>query len=208
MIRERQLRTAVLILGAVTGCASPETPPDPRLLSGVNSSEERCGPAETEFSLVGGPEYVGVIIPASYFANVSGDPDAFARRYGFKAHDSWTPTTADVAAAEAGLRAALTAGILLPQALDPYAQDNNARATVVEDIASKIVRKLPMYRRQYAGVVVDGHRQLLCRAFMPEAQLFRRWQCQYVQGNDFVELLWEIRYDVETKQYEGFAFGE
>jgi hypothetical protein len=177
------------MVACTAGCTSPDTPPDPPSLSTNDTATERCSPTELQFHLVGGPEYSGVIIPQEYFAKSLDDEAAFAKWFGVKVQSAWTPTDVDVEVAENGIRGMLTT------------------FTGNTDDASKIMRNLPNYRRQYAGLVVNGHRQVVCRFFMPETTFFRRWQCEYARGNDFGVLLWETRYDVVAHRYEGLRIG-
>ncbi len=194
-------------LACVGRCSGPATPPDPPWLDSRSPDAARCNPAEPLFQLVGGPEYVGVIIPDSYFAELGSREEAFARWLGVGAQGAWTPTTADIERAEAGIRKALSAGVQDPELLDPYSHGNSSRADLIKKVVVNIMRDLPKYRRQYAGLVVDGRRHVLCRFFMPSEIFFRRWQCDYMSGNDFFDQLWTIQYDVGTKTYEGFDFG-
>ncbi len=199
---------AVLVAGLV-GCGprNPQTSQDPPIPASPAPGEERCDPHEPLFRLVAGPSYVGVVIPASYFVETRGREIHFAGRYGWRASDAWTPTETDIDRAEGSLLAALTDGAAEPARIDPSAVGNPGRARLDREILKSILADLLCYRRQYAGFIVDGRRQVLCRFFLPDRFLFRTWQCRYVSGVDFKAELWQVWYDPETGTYGGFDFG-
>jgi hypothetical protein len=104
-----------------------------------------------------------------------------------------------------GIRAALVAATTRPEVIDP--RSAGEPPGVFSKVLSRILPELPHYRRQYAGIVVGGRKQILCRFFLPNDVQFRAWQCNFVAGNDFGAELWLIRFDLESGTYEGFDVG-
>lgn len=207
-LRVRLIAFFCTCIACIVGCGAPELPPDPPGLDPrTPPGTERCGPSDRLFDLVGGPEYVGAIVPEWYFANLRGRANR-SGALGIEVDRAFTPSVADVEAAESGIRRFLGAGTQNSEPLDSSSRDHWGRAAVDREVASRILRDLPKHHRQYAGLVVDGRRQVLCRFFMPDGFFDRRWQCEIVgRGVDFFERRWVIRYDMETKTYEGFDTG-
>jgi hypothetical protein len=203
---ERTIGTALAaILIATWGCSKSAPSYGSTLRTPTKPGEERCEPNEAQFPLVGGPTYVGVIVPEAYFSNSTahesrGPTSDRAAKHGF-----WTPTSEDVKQAESGIRAALEAATRRPEVIGRRADGTSTR-----DLSKPLARILPEldhYRRQYMGVVVSGRRQIICRFFLPHDPFFRLWQCEWLSGRDWGTNLWLIRFDLESRTYEGFDVG-
>ena len=90
----------------------------------------------------------------------------------------WTPTSADVAAFEAGLEAYLTAH--------------------VPAYANGLPKKLHSYKRQWAGVTAGGKRKLYGNFFCREQP---GWKESLIGVDDGGDCYFQIFYDVDTKTY-------
>ena len=95
------------------------------------------------------------------------------------AKEFWTPTKKDVFTAEEQIEAYLKT--------DPHHPD--------------ILRKLPGYKRQYVGIIVDGHKRIFCRFYcwLPEPL-----SDQPIFVSDGGECYFRIQYDFVDKKCHDF----
>jgi len=201
-----QGKTVVLVVTMLLiGCAEPDSLQPPRILQDAPPPES-CKPGESRFPLVAGTEYVGVIIPEDYWARVlqSGHFVGFGvgTLEGF-----FTPTESEVEAAELNLRQEILKAREHPADAQPGIARYPTAVGILQRVLGQIEEALPKYRRQYSGIVVRGHRQVLCKFFLPSQYLGHRWLCQYVWGADFEHELWQVQYDLDSGTYQGLRYG-
>ena len=98
------------------------------------------------------------------------------------ATEYWTPTKDDVLAAETQIEAYLKTN------------SKNFRTT-------DLWRKLPDYKRQYIGIVVNGHKRIFCRffCFFPGPLNDRAFWIE-----DGGECFFRVEYDLDDKQCYNF----
>lgn len=100
----------------------------------------------------------------------------------FPATEFWTPTKDDVVAAEPRIEAYLKR------------ESKNFRTT-------DLWRKLPDYKRQYVGIVVNGHKRIFCRffCFFPGPL-----DDKPIRVEDGGECFFRIEYDLDDQQCHNF----
>jgi len=135
--------------------------------------------ADKDFAIVDTPAYKGAIVPAE---------EAERHRYLAKHYKQfWTPTTNDIAKAEARLTAFIEAS--------------------TDTHAAEIRKKLKRFRRQYVGYTADGERRVLC-SFLPGVKRgqdpFAGLRRSFIKVYDGGPSFWEIHYRVEKDQCDGF----
>ena len=121
----------------------------------------------------------------------------------------WTPTPAQVAVLESGLRAALERGLERPETLDDYAREHPDFADWLRGELTRILARLDDYRRQYVGVIdARGRKRILTRCFAGPAFGggfdFERWTDEIVVVSDGGCWYWRIDYDVESGEFSDF----
>jgi len=136
------IRMLLVLLFSLVGCNSGDPP---ERTQGQVSQTHASTPAQTPDSsgprpaLVKGPGFVGVIFPANR-KTTRVDLDLYPNGVSF-----WTPAESDILSAE--------------KALAPFLkQSHNPKAP-------EILKRLETYKRQYRGVVLDGHKQIFIRFF-------------------------------------------
>jgi len=118
----------------------------------------------------------------------------------------WSPTTDDVTLFEAGLQAALEDAIEHPQRYDLWAEKSESRAQFVSSETQKILERLPNYRRQVFGIVVDGEKKLFV-SFLPGADWnefgdqFSDWKTRTMAVSDGGFWFWSLQFSSEAKEY-------
>jgi hypothetical protein len=175
-----------------------------------DESEPTCRgvPKSELFAVVRGQGYDGVVIPASYFREFERDSSGLGRFVGIKAEGTWTPEVEDVAQVEKGIPQILERSVLKPELIDQVSVGSRDRAKLVSEMISRIINNLPSYRRQWIGLILNKRRVVLSRFLLPTKQFkFENWRCSYISGADFQHEIWEIRYDSDRGNYEGFNFG-
>ena len=135
--------------------------------------------ADKDFPIVDTPAYKGAIVPAE---------EAERHPYLAKHYKQfWTPTTNDIAKAEAKLAA------FIESSTDKH--------------AAEIRKKLNRFRRQYVGYTRDGERRVLC-SFLPGLKdgedPFAGLRRSFIKVYDGGPSFWEIHYRVENDQCDGF----
>src|SRR5215831_2288681 len=98
------------------------------------------------------------------------------------ATEFWTPTKEDVLAAE-------------PQ-IEAYLKSNTKLRT------ADLWRKLPDYKRQYVGIVVNGHKRIFCRFF---CSLPFQLTDKPFWVEDGGECYFRIEYDMDDQRCYNFA---
>lgn len=118
----------------------------------------------------------------------------------------WNPTPLQVEAFDMGLRQALERARIEPGAYDPWAAKSNGRANFIREETGKILERLPEYRRQVFGIVVDGEQRLYV-SFLPGADWdsfgdgFEDWRERTLAVSDGGFWFWNIQYVPSTGQY-------
>jgi hypothetical protein len=59
-------------------------------------------------------------------------------------------------------------------------------------------QKLPRYKRQYVGFVINGHKRIFCNFYCSEESL----SCKPVVYEDGGDCFFQIEYDVEKEQVD------
>lgn len=152
--------------------------------------------------LVSGEGFEGFIFPASKGAQTRWLGREEAPAY-------WTPDSEHVARFEAGLRAALEAGIKDPKSIDPHIELYGRDEQWVQTQVPEILERLEGFRRQYFGVTNEaGERRLLVRFFPGPDQdpdfSFDRWTEEVVIVSDGGFWYWTFEFDVEGGEYGNF----
>jgi hypothetical protein len=135
--------------------------------------------ADKDFPIVDTPAYKGAIVPAE---------EAARHRYLAKNYkDFWTPTTNEVAKAEAKLAAFIE--------------------TSTDKQAAEIRKKLRRFRRQYVGYTADGEKRILC-SFLPGVKEgqdpFAGLRRSFIKVYDGGPSFWQIHYRVEKDECDKF----
>lgn len=118
----------------------------------------------------------------------------------------WSPTEDDVLLFEAGLQAALEEAIAHPELYDDASVNSQSRANFVTSETAKILERLPDYRRQVYGTIVDGERKLYV-SFLPGADWNEfgdnqaDWKTRTIATSDGGFWFWSIEFDPKTKKY-------
>ena len=97
-------------------------------------------------------------------------------------HDFITPTEADVARLEAAL----------PAFIREY------------DPKTDLDRRLPTYRRQYVGILVQGHRRIWVHGFCRDSTNVD-WRTQGFVVLDGGDCYFQAEYDIERHEFVSFA---
>jgi len=132
-----------------------------------------------------------------------------------ESQEFWSPTTDDVTLFEAGLQAALEDAVEHPERYDVRSEEVESRAQFVSSETAKILDRLPDYRRQVYGVVVDGKRKLYV-SFLPGEDWieygdnYADWKTRTMMTSDGGFWFWSIEFSPDTKTYtkldsHGFA---
>lgn len=135
--------------------------------------------AEKDFPIVDTPSYKGAIVPAE---------EAARHRYLEKHYkDFWTPTSNQVAKAEAKITAFI---------------DSSTDKRAIE-----IGKKLPRFRRQYVGYTADGEKRILC-SFLPGVREgqdpFADLRRSFIRVFDGGPSFWQIHYRIEKDECDKF----
>lgn len=102
------------------------------------------------------------------------------------AEDYWTPSEEEVVALEEGL-----AAYLQEEAGERY---------------PRIWQELPTYKRQYAGVVVEGEREILGVFFCASnVDFFEDWEERVVAVDDGGDCFFELRYNPATDTFHDLS---
>lgn len=138
-----------------------------------------------EVTVIRGEGYEGAIFPAG---RVEDSPllDGVA--------ETFTPTAAEVRECEAGLR----------RFLERTAADPSTNAWSAGEIR-KILPNLGLYRRQYAGVIVEGRRRVLVNAFRKDPEDTSYWLESLLVICDGGFWYWQVQYDPASKRYAEFC---
>jgi hypothetical protein len=127
--------------------------------------------------LVQADRFEGVILPAEQAAEL------WHGATGSPPQGAWTPEEADVRKLEAGLQA--------------YVQ------SAAPQRSPQLWQKLDGYKRQYAGVLLDGRRVIyvnfVCNAVVAEGRM--DWQRQPILVEDGGDCFFQLRYDAELDAY-------
>jgi len=169
------IRFLLLLSLSITGCQTAE-PPNNRQVSaadrGTPSSGQNAAPSLRKASLVRGPGFVGVIFPA----NTKAIPKLYPAGVSY-----WTPSQSDVFAAE--------------ERLIPFLKNsNNPRVP-------EIVKRLETYKRQYRGIILGGHKQIVIRFFCET--LSDDWISEEMIVDDGGSCFFDLRFSTETKTFSG-----
>jgi hypothetical protein len=142
-------------------------------------------PGHPENTLVETWDYSGVIFSEEAAANL---------RFLMRSQPTgyWKPSAEDVALAEKAIQQFLMA-----------AQDDPASDIHPLYHAEYILDNLETYRRQYAGIVVDGEKRIFCSAFTDDGH-FDRWMQEPVFVFDGGASFWRIEYIVPQDQCTNF----
>ncbi len=104
--------------------------------------------------------------------------DAKQWEFTFKGKEFWTPTKEQVLDAEAEIERVLKDK---PPAESP-----------------DLWQKLPLYKRQYVGIIINGHKRIFCNFYCTEEPL----DCKPVLYADGGDCFFKIEYDVEGRKVE------
>ena len=145
---------------------------------------------------------LGVVFPAAQAHDI-------VRALGLQASEYWTPTPADVARLEAGLRRALERAAVEPTEVDRLSIGDPGRRAYVAQVINEILEHFGDYRRQYVGIIADdGARKIVANCFpahrgsMPDE--FADWRQRFVVVSDGGAAFWRIQFDVATDRYDAF----
>lgn len=143
-------------------------------LSQMMMSPTAPQPAGVSPTIIGSDTFEGAIFPAGYVT----DLDLWM---GYAFSDYWTPSETDIYAFEGGIRD------FLIQTADPrfYQQP-------------PVWDRLPEYKRQYFGVMIDGRRLLFANFFCINDP---NWTTDLVVVLDGGECFWHVMYDPATGEY-------
>jgi len=187
----------VLLLFAAggSGCAGAGAPVEaaaPRATAEPVSSSRG-------FEIVDLPHSIGAIVPERYAQ--SAWLDMHVER--IVVDRFWTPGPQDVLRAYSRIRAMLTTDATSPEGF--------IRARQLDDESlghfefGKIVEHFDEFTSQYLGVVVDGHRQMLCSFFPAKMGGLDEWII--VPATDLGFWYWRVLYDLESDRCIDFAQG-
>ena len=118
----------------------------------------------------------------------------------------WTPRPIDMEAFDLGLMQALEEAIDHPEKYDPWSAKSEGRAEFVRVETAKILERLPDYRRQVYGGVVDGE-QVLYVSYLPGADWdsfgdsFEDWRTRTMAVSDGGFWFWSIQFVPATGEY-------
>jgi hypothetical protein len=169
------IRILLLLSLSITGCQTAG-PPDNRQVSapdrGTPSPAQNADPSLRKASLVKGPGFVGVI----FRANTKAIPELYPAGVSY-----WTPSESDVFAAEHGHI--------------PFLKNsNNPRVP-------EIVKRLETYKRQYRGIILGGHKQIVIRFFCETNS--DDWTSEETIVLDGGSCFFNLRFSTETKTFSG-----
>jgi hypothetical protein len=173
------IRWLLVLLFLLIGCDSGEPPQ--KVLGQVpqtaaNTRAQTSDPSGAQTALVKGPGFEGVIFPAnSKTTRVS--VDLYPKGASF-----WTPAESDILSAE--------------KALTPFLKQSH------NPEAPEILKKLDTYKRQYRGVVLNGHKQIFIRFFCeisPDS-----WMTEETIVMDGGSCFFNLHYSPETKAFSNF----
>ena len=135
--------------------------------------------ADKDYPIVDSPSYKGAIVPAEEAARHS----HLEKRY----KDFWTPTSNQVAKAEAKITAFIDGS--------------------TDERAVEIRKKLPRFRRQYVGYTADGEKRILC-SFLPGVKEgqdpFAGLRRSFIKVFDGGPSFWRIHYRTEKDECDKF----
>ncbi len=124
------------------------------------------------------------------------------------------PTPALIQTLEARLRPALAHGRTQPETLSRLPADAEQRAEAswgIQGAATAILEHYVEYRRQYAGIVVDGGAERVFVNSFPEveptrADDFHDWRVRWIidDVDDGGPEFWRVEYDIKSGQFLGF----
>jgi hypothetical protein len=180
---------AISVLVA-TGCATeqhaPQSPMPPPL-----------------FPMIKTDEYVGAVIPESYAAAT------FPIEMGYPADGFWTPREADIAKAEAAIRAGLERAVQEPDQLRNLVDHHSGAEDFARQEIPKILSRYSTYARQYVGITLSNKRWVWCNFFPLEetkpGNLLNHWRKDYVRVYDGGCSYWKIQCEPDTAQCTGFT---
>jgi hypothetical protein len=156
------------------------------LLTACNGPQETPSETPPENILVEAPDYAGVIVSENGFSEF---------RYLFDETSTafWVPSEDDVSSAEKCIRQFLVS-----------AQQNPELDTYQKQSAAFILENLEKYRRQYAGIVVDGEKRIWCNLFF-SADSFPEWKRIPVDVDGGGNHYWQIDYIVPRDECIHFS---
>jgi len=169
------------------------------LLAALNKAA--AAPPFTDFPVVQGDAYLGVIVPADRVSDV-------VHRLGVIKASYWTPDPKVIVELEAKLRGALEFGLHSPDTLVPGLEPGREFDYVTSQIA-EVLADLRGSRRQYIGIVLpDGSKRILVNGFPgahdPASDRFPYWRAGIVSVNDGGASFWRIQYIVKEGRFTAF----
>src|SRR6185295_9968804 len=100
-----------------------------------------------------------------------------------QATEFWTPTKEEVLKAE--------------QKIEEYLRSDSARHV-------DLSRKLPNYKRQYVGIIVNGHKRIFCNFLCSSAFFLSEYVFVPIVVDDGGECFFRIEYDLVDKKCYNF----
>jgi hypothetical protein len=167
-------RVLLLLSFSLTACSTGK-PPDsssfPNPQHGDLTSKQTENGDRPKPVLVKGDGYVGVIFPA--------DSKELPLGLYPKGASYWTPMEADISEAEKNLV--------------PFLEKSKDRS------APEILKRIEMYKRQYRGIVLDGHKQIFINFFCETYS--EDWKNEEMIAVDGGSCFFNLRFAIETMTF-------
>jgi hypothetical protein len=163
----------LLLSFSLTGCNTGNPPDSESVRTSQHDKPVAVQNADAHRAkpvLVRGDGYIGVIFPA----DSKELPGLYPRSASY-----WTPSESDVLVAEKGLIP------FLEKSKNPNAPE--------------ILKRIGTYKRQYRGIILDGHKQIFIRFFCETFS--ENWMSEEEVVNDGGSCFFDLRFSTETETF-------